>query len=59
MSKIQFLKANHNNSVDVILFFVLFVMSKIQFLKANHNLSVLVHLAESVVCDVKDTIFES
>jgi len=38
---------------------LLSVMSKIQFLKANHNTQKEIALKTGVVCDVKDTIFES
>jgi len=59
MSKIQFLKAIHNWWSTLPLLFLLFTMSKIQFLKAIHNKLARLISHNSVVYDVKDTIFES
>ena len=59
MSKIQFLKAIHNDTKLDYNMPPLFTMSKIQFLKAIHNSITPTTVTVFVVYDVKDTIFES
>ena len=53
----NFLKANHNRLLVYFLFFMLFSDQRYNFLKANHNTVKYILAKQTVVYQIKDTIF--